>query len=137
MRAIGPVHILLIHQADVGFVYQGSGLKCVVFSFPAHVTTGQPVDAAQFVTRFLTILLIGVAPVLAQTPGDLPALAPVERELKGGETQSFRIVLAANQFLHALVEQKDIDVMTAARILGELLIKPRSRHVPVARHCIF
>ena len=70
-------------------------------------------NAAQFVTRFLTILLIGVAPVLAQTPGDLPALAPVERELKGGETQSFRIVLAANQFLHALVEQKDIDVMTA------------------------
>lgn len=67
----------------------------------------------QFVVQFLTILLISVAPALAQTPGELPTLAPVERELKGGETQSFRIVLSAGQFLHALVEQKDIDVVTA------------------------
>ncbi len=63
--------------------------------------------------QFLVTLLIGVAPVLAQTPHDLPTLAAVERELKGGETQSFRIDLTAGQFLYALVEQKDIDVMTA------------------------
>ncbi|HSE19264.1 MAG TPA: CHAT domain-containing tetratricopeptide repeat protein [Pyrinomonadaceae bacterium] len=68
---------------------------------------------SQFVVQFLAILLIGVAPVFAQTPGDLPTLAAVERELKGGETQSYRIVLAAGQFLHAVVEQKDIDVVTA------------------------
>ena len=67
---------------------------------------------SQFVVHFLAILLIGVAPVFAQTPGDVPTLANVERELKGGETHSFRIVLATGQFLHALVEQKDIDVMT-------------------------
>ncbi|HEX7331412.1 MAG TPA: CHAT domain-containing protein [Pyrinomonadaceae bacterium] len=67
----------------------------------------------QLVVQFLAILLISVAPVLAQTPGDLPTLAAVERELKGGETQSFRIVLSAGQFLHALVEQKDIDVIPA------------------------
>jgi len=39
-----------------------------------------------------------------------PALAPVERELKGGESHSYRISLAAGQFLHALVEQKGIDL---------------------------
>src|SRR5690349_3111159 len=68
---------------------------------------------SRFVIQFLTILLIGVAPVFAQTTGNLPTLAPVERELKGGETHSFRIVLAAGQFLHADFEQKDIDIMTA------------------------
>jgi CHAT domain-containing protein/tetratricopeptide (TPR) repeat protein len=68
---------------------------------------------SHFVLRFLAILLIGVAPVFAQTTGDLPTLAPVERELKGGETHSYRIVLAAGQFLHAVFKQKDIDVMTA------------------------
>ena len=67
---------------------------------------------SQFVVQSLAILLIGVAPVFAQTPRDLPALAAVERELKGGETHSFRVVLAAGQFLHAIFEQKDIDVMT-------------------------
>ena len=71
------------------------------------------IKPSQLVVQLLAILLISVAPALAQTPGDLPTLAPVERELKGGETQSFRIVLSAGQFLHALVEQKDIDVMTA------------------------
>jgi CHAT domain-containing protein len=33
-----------------------------------------------------------------------------EHELKGGETQSYRINLRAGEFLSALVEQKDIDV---------------------------
>src|ERR1044072_7149287 len=39
-----------------------------------------------------------------------PALAPVERELKGGESHAYSISLAAGHFLHALVEQKGIDV---------------------------
>jgi hypothetical protein len=43
---IRPVHILLIDQANVRFVYQGSGLECVVFSLAAHVTASQ---AVQFV----------------------------------------------------------------------------------------
>jgi CHAT domain-containing protein/Tfp pilus assembly protein PilF len=44
----------------------------------------------------------------ADTPP--PPLAPVERELKGGESHPYSINLAAGQFLHALVEQKGIDV---------------------------
>ena len=37
-----------------------------------------------------------------------------EHQLKAGETQSFRIHLMAGQFLHALIEQKDIDVVVAS-----------------------
>ncbi len=61
-----------------------------------------------------TALVICVAPTLGQTPDPPPRLAPGERELKGGETHSFRIQLASGQFLHLLVEQEDIDVITAS-----------------------
>ena len=44
VRAIRPVHILLIDQSDVSFVYQGSRLKGVVFSLAAHVTAGEAVE---------------------------------------------------------------------------------------------
>jgi CHAT domain-containing protein/tetratricopeptide (TPR) repeat protein len=58
----------------------------------------------------------GVRFAAAQEPSrqeaDAPPqpLAPVERELKGGESHLYSINLAAGQFLHALVEQKGIDV---------------------------
>jgi tetratricopeptide (TPR) repeat protein len=39
------------------------------------------------------------------TPG-----VPVERELKGGEAHSYRIPLAAGQYLHAVVDQRGIEV---------------------------
>jgi CHAT domain-containing protein/tetratricopeptide (TPR) repeat protein len=51
--------------------------------------------------------------VVGQTPKELPPLADVQRELKGGETHSYRILLSAGQFLNAIVEQDDIDVVTA------------------------
>ena len=67
--------------------------------------------------QFLLLMLAcGAAALLtaaAQTPKDLPALSDSERELKGGETHSFRISLTSGQFLYALVEQIDIDVITA------------------------
>ena len=47
------------------------------------------------------------------SPQELPTLSATERELKGGETHSYRIPLTSGQFLYALVEQKDIDVVTA------------------------
>src|SRR5690348_1976844 len=66
--------------------------------------------ASHFLVQLFALLFACVAPAFAQT---LPALAPLERELKGGETHSYRIHLNANQFLYAIVEQKDIDVVTA------------------------
>jgi CHAT domain-containing protein/Tfp pilus assembly protein PilF len=63
-------------------------------------------------------LLVALLPICAfgasaQTPKDLPALASVESEIKGGEKQSFRIALTTNEFVYALVEQDDLDVVTS------------------------
>jgi CHAT domain-containing protein/Tfp pilus assembly protein PilF len=58
-------------------------------------------------------LSVAVCPVFAQSTADLPPLAAVSREIKNGETHSFRVRLEAGQFLHALVEQEDIDLVTA------------------------
>ena len=63
--------------------------------------------------QLVAALLLCVAPTLAQTPKDLPTLTALDRELKGGDTHSYRVLLSANQFLYALVEQKDIDLVTA------------------------
>ena len=46
-----------------------------------------------------------------QALADLPELGPVEKELGGGETHSYRVSLKPGQFLHALIEQKGIDVV--------------------------
>jgi hypothetical protein len=37
VRAIGPLNVSLIHEADVRFVDQRSGLQCVAFALAAHV----------------------------------------------------------------------------------------------------
>ena len=68
----------------------------------------------QLLVQTLAAVTICVVPVFGQTPQqDLPTLSAVQRELKGGETQSFNIQLAAGQFLNARVEQENIDVVTA------------------------
>jgi CHAT domain-containing protein/tetratricopeptide (TPR) repeat protein len=38
---------------------------------------------------------------------------PIERQLSGNEAHSYKIVLAANQYLHVVVEQRGIDVVVA------------------------
>lgn len=48
--------------------------------------------------------------VAAQQPS-LPLLSPVERELRGGQTDSYRVTLQAGEFLHAAVNQNGIDVV--------------------------
>jgi len=66
----------------------------------------------QLVGLLVALLAVGAFAASAQTPKDLPTLASVEREIKGGETQSFRIALTTNEFVYALVEQDDLDVVT-------------------------
>jgi CHAT domain-containing protein/tetratricopeptide (TPR) repeat protein len=63
--------------------------------------------------QILVAASICVLPASGQTPKDLPTLSEVQRDLKGGETHSYRIRLAAGQFLNAQVEQENIDVVTA------------------------
>ena len=69
--------------------------------------------ALQFLPPVAAALLMCVVPAWAQTAKDLPELTDVQRELKGGETHSFRIALASGQFLNAAVQQQDIDVVVA------------------------
>jgi len=59
-------------------------------------------------------LLLCVFTALAQTSSDQRVLSEVSSELKGGETHSYRITLTSNQFLHAVVIQEGIDIVTAA-----------------------
>jgi len=56
---------------------------------------------------------VALLTAVAQTPKDLGTLSDGEHDLKGGETHSFRVSLTSGQFLHALVEQINIDVTTA------------------------
>jgi CHAT domain-containing protein/tetratricopeptide (TPR) repeat protein len=67
------------------------------------------------IKKYLVLALVQLLAcvAVAQTPKDLGPLTDGEHELKGGETNSFRISLTANQFFYALVEQVDIDVTTA------------------------
>ena len=67
---------------------------------------------------FLLLLpsLMLISTLAAQNDKDIPALElgkPIERELAGDAAHSYRIALAANQFLHVVVEQKGIDVVVA------------------------
>lgn len=59
-------------------------------------------------------LLICASVAQAQVFSEVPTLSDVERELKGGETHSYRIMLTTGQFLHAVVKQKGIDVIAAS-----------------------
>ena len=68
----------------------------------------------QLLLPILATLLLCVSPALAQNSKDLPALSDVERELKGGETHSYRITLTTGQFLHAVVEQQGIDIVATS-----------------------
>ena len=61
----------------------------------------------------LSTLFLCVVPVSGQTQKDLPALSNVERDLKGGETHAYKVQLSSGQFLHAIVEQENCDVVTA------------------------
>jgi CHAT domain-containing protein/uncharacterized protein HemY len=67
-------------------------------------------DLVKLLIRVSAALLFVACPVFGQ---DLPQLADVSREIKGGETHSFRVRLEAGQFLHAIVEQEGIDLVTA------------------------
>jgi tetratricopeptide (TPR) repeat protein len=67
----------------------------------------------QFLVLMLATLTAALLPAFAQTPNDLPVLSDGEHELKGGEIHAYRISLTNGQFLYALVEQNDIDVITA------------------------
>lgn len=70
-------------------------------------------DLIKLLIRVSATLLLAVSPLFAQSTNDLPELAAVNREIKVGETHSYRRRLEAGQFLNAVVVQEDIDLVTA------------------------
>ncbi|MBX7223283.1 MAG: CHAT domain-containing protein [Blastocatellia bacterium] len=59
-------------------------------------------------------LFIGVSAQVSQTAADavpLPADKPLEQELKGGDRHNYTVSLEKGTYLHAVVEQKGIDVL--------------------------
>ena len=56
----------------------------------------------------MVVLCVGVA--VAQQITGLKPNTSVERSLAGGQTNEYRVLLSQGQFLHAVVEQKGIDV---------------------------
>jgi CHAT domain-containing protein/tetratricopeptide (TPR) repeat protein len=68
-------------------------------------------DLIKLLIRVSAALLFVLCPVLGQS--DLPPLSAVDREIKGGETHSFRVRLDAGQFFYAIVVQEGIDLVTA------------------------
>jgi CHAT domain-containing protein/tetratricopeptide (TPR) repeat protein len=58
----------------------------------------------------VAVLCIGVA-IGAHT--ELVPGVPIERELAGGETHVYQVTLAAGQYLHAVAEQRGIDLQIA------------------------
>jgi CHAT domain-containing protein/Tfp pilus assembly protein PilF len=64
----------------------------------------------------LVAITFCAAVISAQNVKQLPKLKPshpIEREIAGGAAHSYRIVLAAQQFLYVIVEQNDTDVVVA------------------------
>ena len=53
---------------------------------------------------------VGFSQVTTSNTQTLPTFSAQERELKGGETHSYRVPLTSGQFLYAVVEQKEINV---------------------------
>jgi CHAT domain-containing protein/tetratricopeptide (TPR) repeat protein len=70
-------------------------------------------DLIKLLIRVSVTLLLAVCPLFAQQANDLPELAALSREIKVGETHSYRKRLEAGQFLNAAVIQEDVDLVTA------------------------
>ena len=88
----------------------------VVQGWRSQATPSQRVMKKQLLQLGVQILVaatICALPIFGQTQTELPALAAVQRELKGGETHSYRINLNAGQFLNANVEQEGIDLVVS------------------------
>ncbi len=69
------------------------------------LSTAGPVRASDAIRRVSQSL------ITAQEQKALPTISAVERDLKGGETHSYRVSLTSGEFFYALVEQKGIDVV--------------------------
>src|SRR6266508_1072527 len=70
------------------------------------------------------------APQSAQESISLEPGKPVERELSGGQSHSYKIAMVSGQYLHVVVEQRGIDVVVALFAPdGKKIIEAESQHL--------
>ena len=101
----------LIHLRPDSRPRLGRQLFCW-FVFIFSLTTSTAVHAHTDATA--SLLVFNPASTTAQdpnTPRLLQRDSQIERELKGGESHSYRITLASGQFMRAVVEQRGINVV--------------------------
>ena len=82
----------------------------------------------RLVLALAVVLLFSALPWLTtaqQAPSQMPVFADGRHMLKGGQSHSYSINLAAGQFLYALVEQQGIDVSVA-------LFKPDGSQIAIS-----
>jgi tetratricopeptide (TPR) repeat protein len=87
--------------------------------FFASLLFPQPLTKARAHITFLPTQLSLSSNYVAKGRQDIPVLErgkPIERELKGGDTHTYKIRLALGQCLHFIVDQRGIDVVV--RIVG-------------------
>jgi hypothetical protein len=66
----------------------------------------------------------------AQESGSLELGKPIERELSGGQSHSYKITMISGQYLHIVVERRGIDVAVALFTPdGKKIIEEDSEHV--------
>ena len=80
MRAILPLHALVIHQAHVGFIDQRGGLQAVPRALALHVAARQTAqfvinDGSQLFERALVSAAPGAEQLLTSPPADSPVWA--------------------------------------------------------------
>lgn len=88
--------------------------------FNSILKRAQPCFGFLHLTHFGFLLLLALSlptvTVDAQSDKDIHPLElnkPVERELAGGQSHSYRVVLTADQYLHVVADQRGIDVVVA------------------------
>src|SRR5262245_983083 len=105
-------------------------LLCVPISTPQSCG----LYSIRWIPLRINLLLVGSPAATSQRPGAPPAQAPasergaassaqesislepgkpVERELSGGQSHSYKITMISGQYLHVVVEQRGIDVAVA------------------------
>src|SRR5207245_9953979 len=87
--------------------------SCFRFLFLCTTLLLPQLSAERVYARLLNVRPDSSQGPTQQQPKPLPDFSAGEHDLKGGETQSFRINLQAGEFVTAAVEQKDIDVTVA------------------------
>src|SRR5688572_26401669 len=85
--------------------------------YPAACLSSYTARVTVYCCALILLSLLPGAPVAAQQTASAPALqtleagSPIEREMRGGQSHSYKIALTEKQYIRVIVEQKGVDVV--------------------------